>query len=479
MSKITFNHTLSFSEFPPVSLEEWERRIRKDLKGANYKETLRWVSGEGVQPLPFYRREHNDELIHTSTPLYDKAQWTVIEKIDLTQISEANQQALQALENGASGLEFDLPPESITSREGLEELLKDIKIELIGLYFAPQLSTAEMLSWLQEICESRELNTDALSIFFQYDALAQSLRSGKLPSSSELSELYASLVSPFSSFSVDAALYANSGATIVQQLAIALAAGNELLGQAEKLDLSIPQMANSITFRFATGPLYFLEIAKYRAFRLCWDQVVTAYESTSKVPHRLNIKADTARWNQAQADAHNNMLRATTEAMSAALGGCQAVTVARFNEQYAEHSAFAARIARNIQIILQEEAYLDKVSDPAAGSYYVEKLTDSIAQQGWKLFQRIETKGGLYTSVKDGFIQDEIRASKNEKIESYNQQQSVLVGINKYHPPENQQETGGNPADQSIPKIAYKESHEVTQLPELNIEAEIETGVQQ
>lgn len=464
MEKLNFKDELTFDEFPPVTTEQWEEVIESDLKGKNYKDILQWESGEGVDVLPFYRKEdleriENPDLIHTS------ASWNVIEPIAETELKKANQLALHALQNGASGLTFDFPSKAVTSKEDLELLLNDIKIEFITVKFGPALSDIKLVEWLASICEDRGILGKDLDIFFSFDPFSSAIRTGELLDLNHIQKILTGAGDRFHYAVADSAIYANSGATIVQQIAFSLAAGNELLGM-------IGSKAGNVYFNFASGPNYFPEIAKFRAFQLMWTQVLDEYGIKERV---ASLHAESAHWNKSKTDAHNNMLRATTETMSAALGGCDVITVHPYNSNFEDPSGFSSRIARNVQLILQEEAYLDKVADPGAGSYYIEILTNKIAKESWKLFQQIEAKGGFHECLKKGFIQDEIQRSRKEKIAAYKEKKEILVGVNKYQPSEIQ---NSKLKTQNFDAFEFPDASyiNINKVPPLNIEAELQKG---
>ncbi len=466
MEKLNFEDPLHFDEFPPVATDEWEAIIQKDLKGKNYKEILRWKSGEGIEPLPFYRKENLGELAHAPQVFQGKADWKMVEIIQNPNIKSANEHALHALENGATGLLFELPSTALAGKAELKALLQDIRIELISTQFGLSLSNEKIAQWLQEIAEERALNLDSLNVQFRSDLFAEALRSGKLPALSDIDHHLNSTSEWIQFCASDNAIYGNSGATIIQQLAFALASGNEYLGLNT-------ETASHLFFNFCTGPNYFLEIAKFRAFTLLWEEVLSKYGITKHSPY---ITAETCLWNKTKTDAHNNMIRTTTEAMSAAFGGCEAIAVHRFDEHFADGTSFASRIARNSQLILQEESYLNKVADPGAGSYYIEVLTDSLAKESWKLFQEIEQKGGFHACLQSGFIQGLLATSRQQKIDAYRKKEKILVGINKYSPDEDAQPTVFNAANSEPSNFNFNQAESIKKILPLNIEVELESG---
>ncbi|MEX2478985.1 MAG: methylmalonyl-CoA mutase subunit beta [Gracilimonas sp.] len=463
MENLNFKDNLHFNEFPPISLEEWEEVIESDLKGKNYKEVLEWKSGEGVNALPFYRKQNLEDLDRTPDPVRASTSWSVVEPIENTDIDTANKLALHALESGASGLYFNLKADQVSTQGDLKRLLKDIQFEFITLKFGPSLSTAQNVKWLKAICEERDISKTKLDTHFTFDPFSFAIRTGKLLERKAIQSIVNESGPTFNFIGIDTSIYADSGADIVQQVAFALAAGNEILGLNEK-------NSQQLYFNFASGPNYFPELAKFRTFKLIWAQVLKEYE----IENISNpIHAETPFWNKSKTDAHNNMLRATTETMAAALGGCDSITVHPYNQYFDEPSGFSSRIARNIQLILQEESYLDKVADPGAGSYYIEVLTDKIAEESWKLFQEIEAKGGFYECLKTGFIQSKIQRSRSKKVQAYKKEEKVLVGVNKYQPDEIQYSIFNI---QNFDDLEFSAGSflEIEKVPPLNIEAELQ-----
>ncbi len=210
-------------------------------------------------------------------------------------------------------------------------------------------------------------------------------------------------------------------------------------------------------FSLAVGSNYFMEIAKLRAMRLLWARLVEQYQPESPAAMKTFIHASTARWNKTIYDPYVNMLRTTTEGMSAALGNADSVSVTPFDVAFKESGVFSDRIARNQQLILKEESYLNKVADPGAGSYYIENLTHSMAHHAWALFQEVEARGGMIECVKTGFVQDQVMMIRRQKEADIAQRRIVLIGTNQYP---NTQETMLNSVDVAvdgeIAESAYK-----------------------
>ena len=236
----------------------------------------------------------------------------------------------------------------------------------------------------------------------------------------------------FRTIAVHGKFFANSGSSIVQELAFSLAQGAEYMTRLTELGLSADQVAQNIKFNFSIGKVYFMEIAKLRAARLLWAQIVKAYNPQSEESAKMVAHSETNSYNKTIYDPYVNMLRTQTEAMSAALGGASSVTVLPFNAIYEESTEFSERIARNQQILLKEESHLDKIADPAGGSYYIETLTASLAEQAWKLFLEVQEKGGFVAAFREGFIQKEIKAMAAQRDANVAQRRENILGTNQF-----------------------------------------------
>ncbi|MEE0975032.1 MAG: methylmalonyl-CoA mutase family protein, partial [Muribaculaceae bacterium] len=232
--------------------------------------------------------------------------------------------------------------------------------------------------------------------------------------------------------SVDSAMLNNSGAYIFQELGYALAWGAEWLNLLTEAGLTVDQAAKRIKFNMGISSNYFMELAKFRAARMLWAQIVEQYKPECKCSCKMMTHATTSTFNLTVFDAHVNLLRTQTEAMSAALAGVDSITVTPFDATYKTPDAFSERIARNQQFLLKEESHLDKIVDPAGGSYYVETLTVSIAQEAWKLFLEVEEKGGFLACVNNGDVQKAVNASSEKRHGDMARRKEILLGTNQY-----------------------------------------------
>ncbi len=428
MASIFQKNKLSFTEFPKPSLKDWENKITADLKGVDYKTKFNWQTLEGISHLPFYSDEKHSGFVSQSENSISN-EWDICQKISIDDCSSANTFAKQALVNGASSLYFDLSYSTISSLSDLEVLLDGIMLEILTIHFSSSISSQKHLSLFEEYIEKNKLSPQTYSFKFNSDPFADGLATGKLLSKSDLSTN-----TIFDSFCINAKFYGDAGATMVDQLAFALATGNEYLGLGD----SPEQTAKSIHFNFAVSSDYFLEMSKLRAFRLLWSQILDAYKSGLSIEHPAYIHAETSQINFSLKDPHNNILRTTTEAMAAAIGGANTITVIPFDELYNEENSFSDRVARNIQLILKEEAYFDKVADPGSGSYYIEHLTNQLAEKAWSVFQEIERLGGFHEAIKQGWVQKRVKDAQKARVEASKNGELVLIGVNK-HPLKNEE----------------------------------------
>lgn len=450
-----------FEEFPPVSTEEWEEVIKKDLRGADYKEKLKWDTGEGIDILPFYRKEDlKDGRVKEPirADLKDN-KWSICCAVFDQDVAQANKTALNALQRGADALQFeikikstsgmlggDLEGTSVQTQQEFNTLLRDIKPESTGLIFDSAMASPIMLAMLKNMQDSN-LTQPEISAVFSYDPYAYIAQKGQLPKREDLlvNEIIDLVRNTQSAENIrplcaDARLWHNTGGTIVQELGLSLSAASEYMALLTDNGLDAVTAAGSINFMTATGSKYFPEIAKFRALRLLWNQLLDAYDVKKEIP--AYVHAETSVWNKTVFDPYVNMLRSTTEGMSAAIGGIDSLTIHPFDRVFEQPDDFSERIAKNTQIIMQEEAYFDKVTDPAAGSYYIEKLTDKIAGEAWTLFQEIEQEGGLLKSLRNGTVQTSIESVQKQRDREIATRGRIFVGTNQYPNPDEVTEKG-------------------------------------
>lgn len=410
-----------FEEFEEVSAKQWKQKIQFDLKGADYNETLVWNSPDGVNVRPFY---HPDE---TPQPLkvQPASGWSICEKIYAVSAEEANKKALEAIEKGAESIRFLIPSEEIDPVRLLEGIEENITV-----YLSLKFLSEDYLTQLKELLNSRKGK-----LYLQLDIIGKLARSGNwfhnLKKDHELMDLPLKFSAGYESvISVDSGLYQNAGATIPQELAYTLAQANEYLNHLNEYGyFSEGKKADfQVQFLTATGSNYFFEIAKLRALRLLYATLAGEYG----IAETCHILAEPSKRNKTLYDFNVNLLRTTTECMSAVLGGADAVCNMPYDALYHKNNDFGNRIARNQLLILKHESYFEKAANPAEGSYYIETLTRQFAEKALEIFRDMEKGGGFLKQLKEGVIQKKINESAAREQEQFDSGELVLIGTNKY-----------------------------------------------
>ncbi|WP_158976198.1 methylmalonyl-CoA mutase subunit beta [Cellulophaga sp. L1A9] len=407
------SNTKLFNEFTDVSTQQWKQKIQFDLKGKDYNESLVWESLEGIKVKPFYNSE--DKFIENaiSKPLKP---WQITQAIYAGNEEIANKKALKALEKGAESILFTIPNEEIV----FAKLLKDIDLKNTVLYFDFQFLSASYITKANEL-----LNAADSEFYFNFDSIHHLTKSGNWYTNSEEDFIqFDAIAATTNAITLDVSHYQNAGANLVQQLAYTLAHANEYLNRIPETKIS----DFSVNFKIAVGSNYFFEIAKIRALRLLYKTVAAAYGA----PENCHILAVTTKRNKTIYDYNSNMLRSTTECMSAILGSADAVCNAPYDAIYHKTNDFAERIARNQLIVLKEESYFDKTSNPADGSYYIESLTKQLAEKALDLFKELEKAGGFLSQLKANTIQKKIKESAQKEQDLFDSKKLILVGTNKY-----------------------------------------------
>ncbi|MDR2919937.1 MAG: methylmalonyl-CoA mutase small subunit [Tannerella sp.] len=434
-----------FSEFPPVSTEEWMAKITADLKGVPFEKKLVWKTGEGFNVNPFYREEDlKDMKITSSLPgefpfvrgTKKDNQWKVRQNIDVVDFAEANKKALDLLEKGVSALGFHFKGKEVNA-ENIAVLLNGICPESIELNFKTCNNKADVLiGLLAEYLKGIGADLEKCFGSVAYNPFKKPLIKGHEADNwveQAAAVLKAGAGLPrYRVLAVDACYLNDAGAYISQELGYALAWGNEIIAKLTEAGFKVDEVAKKIKFNFGISANYFMEIAKFRAARWLWAEIVSAYTPECECSCKMAIHAQTSAWNMTVYDAHVNLLRTQTEAMSAAIAGVDSMTVAPFDDTYQAPDDFSERIARNQQLLLKEECHFDKVTDPSAGSYYIEVLTDSLAEVAWKLFLEVEDKGGFYAVVKTGEVQQAVNASATARKKAIATRREILLGTNQY-----------------------------------------------
>lgn len=438
-----------FDQFPPVATKEWMERINIDLKGADFQKKLVWKTNEGIQVNPFYRAENVEGLMYSNTlpgrfPFIRGTKtsgnsWLVRQNIKVTDYAEANLKALDILMKGIDSLGFTICNPGTLNDDTLEILLKGIDITAVEINFLSEGKAEELIRLLESHVMRTGVDPLLIRGAFEADPLSRLMLNGTLCIPPEdgfdylASLIHSSEIFPyFRAIHLNASNFNNAGAGLIQELAYALAMGNEYLAQLTLRGISVDVAASKIRFSFGIRSEYFPEIARLRAARLLWSVVTNGYKPENVNKIKMNIHCVTSRWNKTLYDPYVNLLRTQTEAMSAILGGADSLTTEPFDIVFRDPGEFSERIARNQQLILKEEAYFDKVADPAAGSYYIENLTSLIAEKAWKLFLEVEDNGGFLACLKSGFIQNKIKEAGNKQKADIASRKVTLLGTNQY-----------------------------------------------
>jgi len=440
-----------FSEFPPVATREWEEKILTDLKGADYQKKLIWKTDEGFDVKPYYRAEDIAGLEHLSTlpgrsPYVRGLRksgngWRIREDISSTDIIVANLMARDAICKGAD--EVGLMANEVTTHDQLNRLLDGIDLQKTAVNFISAQSYPLVLEFLVYELTQRGIGGESLRGSLNFDPISYLLLHGEFYISPEndleeaeyLLGIIRSKLPGFSLLNINGHYFQDSGSTLVQELAFSLASATEYFALLTGRGISIDDIAPYTRFSLAIGPNYFSEMAKLRAARLLWTNMVRHFGAKREESYRLFIHCSTAAWNKSVFDPYVNLLRTTTEGMSAALGNADSVSITPFDAAYKEPDEISRRIARNQQLVMKEEAYLDKIADPGAGAYYIENLTDQTARRAWDLFREIETRGGMLECIKSGFVQDEIAQTRDKKLADVAQRRMIMLGTNQYPNP--------------------------------------------
>lgn len=448
------------ADFPAVSTKEWMDKVTADLKGADFDKKLVWKTNEGFNVKPFYRAEDIESnalteavpgkfpYIRGTKPDND---WFVRQDIVVKDAAKANKKALDLLNKGVNSLGFKVDKEDLNA-DFIATLLDGIAADCVELNFKTcSKKTVELVNLLADYFDSKGYAAPQLQGSVNFDAINSMLLRAKNYNKEELISLVtdaaqaAAKLPHYRVINVNASTLNNAGAYIAQELGYALAWGNEYLSMMVDAGVDTQLAAKKIKFNFSVGSNYFMEIAKFRAAKWLWAKIVEAYQPVCRktgcshtvdgicyCSMKMRIHAETSEFNKTIFDANVNMLRTQTEAMSASLGGVNSMTVLPFDSVYNQPDDFSERIARNQQLLLKEESNFDKVSDPAAGSYYIETLTKEIAAQAWKLFLEIEEEGGFLAAVKAGKVQQTVKTTAAQRLKNVSSRREVLLGTNQF-----------------------------------------------
>ena len=435
-----------FTEFQAPSKQEWLDKIQVDLKGADFEKKLVWRTNEGFNMQPFYRRE-DIEGLQTPNALpgefpfvrgnkKDNNVWYVRQDIVVENAKEANAKALDILNKGVDSLGFKIKREDV-SAEFVETLLSGIECECVELNFSTcNCKSVELAELLAAYFDKKGYDKEKLVGSIDFDPIDRIVMKGK--NTEAVIAKAPAIINALKDYpkyrvvAVNSAHLNDAGAYIVQELGYALAWGNEYLTQLTEAGVDATEAAKRIKFNMGISENYFMEIAKFRAARLLWAEIVKQYEPKCDCACKMCVNATTSFYNMTVFDSYVNLLRSQTETMSAALAGVHSIVVRPFDAPYEKPTDFSERIARNQQLLLKEESHFDKVVDPSAGSYFIEELTNSLADAAWKLFLKVEDEGGFLAAAKAGTVQDDINATNQKRHGDAAKRKEFLLGTNQF-----------------------------------------------
>ena len=439
--------TRLFAEFPSVSTEKWMDRVKADYKTDSPLLKINWKTGEGFDIKGIFRQEDVENLNYLdSLPgefpfargIKSHNDWKVNASIDLADIQGANETALKAISRGANSVDFNF--EKADSYEKVSTLFKGINLEETQIIISNSDDINLSLDYLMQYITDKKLDKSKIDIIFSVDFFEKKLTNGEYNRDfqlcSESKTLFVKRIIKncpnIKAINIKGNLYHDAGATVVQELAFTLSAAVEHIQLLLQTGIELKDILNNMSFRMAIGSSYFIEIAKFRALRYLYAKAIEAFDNSSKHNAKAYILAQSSKWNKSIYDPYVNMLRTTTETMSAAIAGAEIICVDNFDTAYDNDSIFARRISQNQQIVIKEEAHFDKVVDAAGGSYYIENLTDELINNVWELFIAIENEGGYKVHLETGKVKTEIEESSEKKLLNVATRRLNVLGTNQF-----------------------------------------------
>lgn len=406
--------TVLFSEFESVSSKQWKQKIQFELEGADYNDTLIWNSPENIKVKPFYHLDDLQDIL----PIDTKAtEFKICQNIFVYDLEKSIERALESISRGAESIRFSIDDEAID----VEKLLEKLPLESVTIYFNLDFISIYFVSKIETIAQKRNAK-----IYCNIDPIGHLAKEGnwfktKEKDNFETLNSLSKIVSKSAIISIDGALYQNAGANMVQQIAYSLAHANEYLNR-------ISIINQPMVFQISVGTNYFFEIAKLRALRILFHLIAKEYNPNLE----CHLLVSPTKRNKTIYDYNVNMLRTTTECMSAIIGGADAIANLPYDALYHKDNEFGDRIARNQLLILKNESYFDKVNNPADGTYYIESITNQLAEKALTLFKDIEANGGFLKQLNEGIIKRKIQESADKEQELFDSGKEVLLGTNKY-----------------------------------------------
>ena len=403
-----------FDDFDPISSKQWKQRIQFELDGADYATSLIWNSPEDIQVKPFY---HKDEYKGSFASNTKASEFKICQNIFVHDLVKSNLRALDSIARGAESLRFTIT----NAQTDVEKLLENLPLEKLTIYFNLSFLSIDFIRKIEGIAQHKNAN-----IYCNLDPIGELAKQGNwftTPEKNNFETLnaLAAATAKVSLISINSGLYQNAGATMAQQIAYSLGHVNEYFNRITKIN-------TPIVFQVSVGTNYFFEIAKLRALRLLFILIAKEYG------HNIDchILVSPTKRNKTLYDYNVNLLRTTTECMSAILGGADAIANLPYDALYRKDNEFSDRIARNQLLILKHESYFNKVNNPADGSYYIESLTQQLAEKALTLFHDIEAQGGFLKQLNAGIIKRKIQESANKEQELFDTGTEILLGTNKH-----------------------------------------------
>lgn len=459
-------------EFEAHTYAQWKAAAEDLLKGRSFEKTLQTPTYEGITLQPIYMRGDLEGLEHLGTVPgagnrarggaasgYLGTGWRVSQELSAPTPAALNRIVLNGLENGQDELNLwmDQPSRegfdadasqvesvgvcgvSLSDVEDLNGILKGVELSYISTYLRAGISGAAAYALLVAVAQRRGEDLEKLRGAVCYDPVGWLAERGDSGSAmdvqfEQMAELvrYAAKHTPnVQVMQISGEPYHSAGASSVQEMGAVLATAVTVMNNLVERGIEPAAAVKRLRVVLAVGPNYFTEIAKFRAFRLVWNRLMEAY-GVAEADRSVYIHARTGLFNKTLYDPYVNMLRTTTEAFSAVVGGCDGLHVGCFDEIIRESDDFARRVARNVHAILAEECDLRRVVDPAGGAYAVEVLTDQMAREAWKHFQEIEKRGGMLAALKEGYLQQAVEEVRKGRVKAVHQRRDVIVGSNSY-----------------------------------------------
>ncbi len=442
--------------FPKPSYEEWLEAVKESLKGADFDKVMKTKTGEGIVLQPIYRLEDIDGLSFTdsvpgSAPYirgnnpqkFLQEGWLIAQSHTEPNLKKLNEEILKELNLGLTAVNISLEEGlHITSLEDLEHVLQGVILDAAPLFIQLGITDIGLLQLLEAYAVKHGIDLAKLELGVGIDITGEFAKKGSLPFG--LEETWQKMLDTVKwnlekapnnrVISIDATVYEAAGANAVQELAFALSTAIGYIQGLQYSGFEIDQLAPLFQVKLSLGSNFFMEIAKLRAFRLLWAEMIKAFGGT-EASQKVWIHGKTAHFNKSIFDSYVNVLRTSTEGFAGVIGGVDSLEIDCFDQLFGKPDEFSRRMARNQQVILKEEAHFAKVIDPAGGCYYIESLTNELAGSAWALMQEIEGAGGMVRSLRAGRIHDYLQSSAHDRIDAVNKRKSVFVGINMYANP--------------------------------------------